>query len=279
MPAQPHDIAEVLQRHPLARLAWGAGDAAARFLSDERPPLLEVDSKSTPTDSVTAMDRGSESLIREAILRQRPDDAILGEEGGARAGSTGVRWVIDPLDGTVNYVHRLPLWGVSIAVEEQGTVTVGVVVTPVLAEAYLAVRGHGAWRVRGARAERIHVSDCQVLPRALVATGFDYDAGRRSEQGAVAGRLVAEVADLRRSGSAVVDLCWLASGRIDAYYERGLNAWDLAAGELIAREAGAVVTGLTADAPDEVVVASAPGIAAELRRSLVRLHEGLSPGA
>jgi myo-inositol-1(or 4)-monophosphatase len=225
------------------------------------------------------MDRGSESLIRAAILSERPHDAILGEEGGERTGSTGVRWVIDPLDGTVNYVHRLPLWGVSIAVEEQGMASVGVVVTPVLDEAYIAVRGQGAWRVRGARAERIHVSDCQVLDRALVATGFDYDAGRRSEQGAVAGRLVGEVADLRRSGSAVVDLCWLASGQVDAYFERGLNPWDLAAGELIAREAGAVVTGLTSEAPDEVVVASAPGIASQFRRSLARLHAGLSPGA
>ncbi|MDP1876064.1 MAG: inositol monophosphatase family protein [Actinomycetota bacterium] len=279
MPPALRDLAEVLQWHPLARLAWRAGGDAARFLRDERPLLLEVESKSTPTDSVTAMDRGSELLIRAAILSERPDDAILGEEGGERTGSTGVRWVIDPLDGTVNYVHRLPLWGVSIAVEEQGMASVGVVVTPVLDEAYIAVRGQGAWRVRGARAERIHVSDCRVLDRALVATGFDYDAGRRAEQGAVAGRLVAEVADLRRSGSAVVDLCWLASGQVDAYFERGLNPWDLAAGALIAHEAGAVVTGLTAEAPDGVVVASAPGIASQFRRSLRRLHEGLSPGA
>ena len=276
------DLVDVLSVHPLLPLAWRAAGTAGRFLSEERPELLEIDTKSSPTDSVTVMDRTAEQLIGDELLGERPTDGLLGEEGGERLGTSGVRWIVDPLDGTVNYLFRLPVWGVSIAAEERGTVTVGVVATPEYGESYLAVRGHGAWHVRGARAERMSASGCTDLGSALVTTGFGYDAGRRRAQATVVAGLIPDIRDIRRMGAAVVDLCWLARGRLDAYYEDGLNAWDYAAGALIAQEAGAIVTGLRGDDFSTFVLATAPGIAGDLRAALVALHAdelGLNPGA
>lgn len=276
------DLADVLSLHPLLPLAWRAAGAAGSFLRDERPALLHVDTKSSPSDSVTEMDRNAEQMILDVVLGARPNDALLGEEGGERPGTSGVRWIVDPLDGTVNYLFRLPMWGVSIAADVGGVVVVGVVATPEFDEAYIGVLGHGGWLVRGSRAERLAVSACQTLSSALVTTGFGYDAARRRAQSAVVTGLIPDIRDVRRIGSAVVDLCWVARGRLDAYFEDGLNAWDYAAGALIAAEAGAVVTGLRDDDFSSFVLAATPTIATELRAALVALAAdelGVSRGA
>ena len=269
--AETRTLADLLTLHDLLPLAWRAAAMAGPFLRDERPDDLMVDTKSTPTDAVTAMDRDAETMIAATLLRDRPDDGLLGEEGGERVGTSGVRWIVDPLDGTVNYLFRLPMWGVSIGAEIDGIVEVGVVATPAFGEAYVAVRGHGAWLITGDRAERLTGSSCRELSAALVTTGFGYDAQKRRRQSEVVSGLITQIRDVRRMGAAVIDFCWLARGRVDAYYEHGLNAWDVAAGALIAAESGAVVTGLTDDDFSTFVVAAAPAIAAPLRAALVDL--------
>ena len=275
MSAPTRSLAEVLDLHPLLPMAWHAAGAAGRFLRDERPKILAVDTKSSPTDAVTVMDRTAEAMISAALLGPRPDDGLLGEEGGERLGASGVRWIVDPLDGTVNYLFELPMWGVSIAAEEHGLVTVGVVVTPEFDEGYIAVRGQGSWHIDGADAHPLQASGCTDLAAALVTTGFGYDAQLRKAQAEVVTGLITQIRDVRRMGAAVVDFCWLARGRVDGYYERGLNAWDYAAGALIAQEAGAFVSGLRDDDLSTFIFAAAPGIAAELRSALVTLNADL----
>jgi len=275
MSAPTRSLAEVLDLHPLLPMAWHAAGAAGRFLRDERPKILAVDTKSSPTDAVTVMDRTAEAMISAALLGPRPDDGLLGEEGGERLGTSGVRWIVDPLDGTVNYLFELPMWGVSIAAEEHGLVTVGVVVTPEFDEGYIAVRGQGSWHIDGADAHPLQASGCTDLAAALVTTGFGYDAQLRKAQAEVVTGLITQIRDVRRMGAAVVDFCWLARGRVDGYYERGLNAWDYAAGALIAQEAGAFVSGLRDDDLSTFIFAAAPGIAAELRSALVTLNADL----
>jgi myo-inositol-1(or 4)-monophosphatase len=238
-----------------------AGKLLASWRAEGRPEV--ADTKSSPTDVVTEMDREAEALITARIRAARPGDAILAEEGGQTApGETGVRWVIDPLDGTVNYLYGLPEWSVSIAAEVDGAIVAGVVDAPVLGETFTAVAGGGAWlHRRGSAATELHCNERVPLDRALVATGFGYDAGRRKVQGAVVGALLPRVRDIRRRGSAAVDLCMVASGRVDAYYERGLNYWDYAAGGLVAREAGAVVGGLSGRPEStSMTVAAGPGL-------------------
>jgi myo-inositol-1(or 4)-monophosphatase len=265
------DLVDILTLHPLLPLAWKSASIAGRFLLEERPDHLVVDTKSSASDTVTAMDRTAEALIVGEVQRERPDDAVLGEEGGARGGTSGVRWIIDPLDGTVNYLARLPMWGVSVAVEESGTVTVGVIATPEFGDAYVGVLGHGAWRIVGPRAEQLSVRDCTRLTSAIVSTGFGYDPGTRLAQARVVSDLIPRIADIRRMGSAVVDLCWLARGRLDAHFESGLNHWDYAAGALIAAEAGAVATGLRDDDLSAFVLVAVPGIVDDLRAQLIQL--------
>jgi myo-inositol-1(or 4)-monophosphatase len=265
-------LADVLALHDLLPLAWRAAAAAGAFLRDERPTSLRVDTKSTPTDVVTVMDRTAESIISDGLLRTRPDDGLLGEEGGERLGASGVRWIVDPLDGTVNYLFGLPMWGVSIAAEVDGAVEVGVVATPVFDETYVAVRGAGAWLVTAGTAQRLSGSTCADLSGALVATGFGYAAEVRRRQSEVVTGLITQIRDVRRTGSAVIDFCWLARGRIDAYFEKGLNAWDYSAGALIAQEAGVIVTGLHDEDFAPFVVAAAPAIAPGLRAILVGLR-------
>lgn len=268
-------LAEVLSRHERARTAWQAAMTAGGFLQHERPATLAVQTKSSATDAVSQMDRGAEQRIVEAVLTSWPDDAILGEEGGERAGTSGIRWVIDPLDGTVNYLARIPNWAVSIAVEAEGVARCGVVVAPALDEAYLAIRGQGAWTIHDATAVPIRAGGEQDLGLALIATGFSYDAGRRSVQGLQAAALLPKVRDLRRLGAAALDLCWTACGRLDGFYEAGLSPWDIAAGALIAQEAGCTVGPLEApgrgDVADRVAtfVAAAPGIDLALRGALL----------
>ena len=265
-------LADLLAAHDLLPLAWRAALRAGTFLRDDRPDDLVIDTKSTASDVVSAMDRDAEAMIIADLLGPRPDDGFLGEEGGERPGTSGVRWVVDPLDGTVNYLHRLPMWGVSIAAEVDGRTEVGVVHVPEFGESYLAVRGAGAWLVREDRGERLMGSECAALPAAIVATGFGYAADRRRRQAEVVHGLIGQISDVRRMGCAVVDFCWLARGRVDAYYECGLNAWDIAAGALIAREAGMIVTGLVDDDVSAFMVAAAPGIARPLRAALGALR-------
>jgi myo-inositol-1(or 4)-monophosphatase len=192
---------------------------------------LDVSAKSTVTDLVTHVDRAVERWLLAELVRLRPADAVLGEETGTRAGNSPVRWVLDPIDGTVNFVLGLPQYAVSVAAEIDGAVVAGAVINVASGELFRAVHGEGAFRD----------GDDE---RAVVATGFGYDSGMRAAQAAVAARLLPLVGDIRRWGSAALDLCFLAAGRLDAYFEAGLNRWDYAAGGLIAREAGCLTSGL-----------------------------------
>jgi myo-inositol-1(or 4)-monophosphatase len=259
----------------LLDLATEVAVAAGRLLagSGGRPEVVAT--KSSPTDVVTEADQAAEALIRGLIAEKRPGDRILGEEGG-ETGSSGaggldvqssVRWIVDPLDGTVNYLYGLPDWAVSVAAEVDGTVVAGAVFVPRRDELYSARLGHGAWLSFGAmdwRGEdtgspvRLACNHDVPLAQALVATGFGYAAGRRQVQGDVLRAVLPRVRDIRRGGSAAVDLCSVASGTVDAYYERGVNLWDIAAGGLIAAEAGARVTGLDGRPPSPSMTLAAP---------------------
>ena len=227
---------------------------------------VDVTTKSSGTDMVSEMDRASETLIVKGILAARSDDAILGEETGVREGPSGVRWVIDPLDGTTNYLYRHPTWAVSIGVEVDGVVEVGVVAVPGHQEVFTAVRGEGA-RLNG---DPIAVTEETDLASALIGTGFGYAASRRGRQAMVLPHLLPVVRDIRRNGVASLDLCWVACGRLDGYFEAGGQPWDVAAGLLIATEAGAVARGLDGGdvAPESVMVAT-PGIAPALFELLI----------
>jgi myo-inositol-1(or 4)-monophosphatase len=255
-------------------IAAEAGQLLASWRRQGRPEVAST--KSSDTDVVTEMDRQSERLICERIQAVRPADSILGEEGGQTGSGARVRWVVDPLDGTVNYLYGLPEWAVSIAVEVDGVIVAGVVDAPELGVVFTASAGGGAWMARGgtsgANAARLRCNDPVPLDHALVATGFGYTAGRREVQGAVVGALLPRVRDIRRRGSAAVDLCMVAAGRVDAFYERGLNYWDYAAGGLIAREAGAVVGGLSGRPEStSMAVAAGPGLYSRLAEFLAGL--------
>jgi myo-inositol-1(or 4)-monophosphatase len=258
----------------LLDLAVPIAEKAADLLRDGvRRTRRSVRTKSTATDMVTEMDRASEDLIVGALLAARPDDGLLAEEGSARTGTSGVRWVVDPLDGTTNYLYDFPGWSVSIAAElvpedatqSGGEVVAGVVLDVVHGELYTAALGRGA-RCNG---EPITCSAQADVADALLATGFAYLPERRRAQAQTLVGLLPLVRDIRRMGSAAMDLCMVARGRVDAYFERGLSWWDLAAGALIAREAGAVVTALDGSpvVPGSVFAAT-PGIAAPLRALL-----------
>ena len=239
-----------------------------------------ADTKSSPTDVVTEMDRAAEALIRRLLLAERPGDAILGEEGG-ESGHGRVRWIVDPLDGTVNYLYGLPDWAVSIAAEVDGTVVAGVVAVPARGEVFTAVLGGGAWlrstaQPSGAGQQPV-AARCNApvqLHQALVGTGFGYAAARRVVQGEVVAAVLPRVRDIRRGGSCAVDLCSVAMGRLDAFYERGVNYWDFAAGGLVATEAGARLAGLDGKpASPAMTIAAEPG----LFGALGELLAGLDP--
>lgn len=253
----------------LLEIALAAAGAAGALLLDGRPEHLSVAAtKSAPTDVVTEMDLAAERLLVHEILGRRPDDGLLGEEGASAAGTSGVRWIVDPLDGTVNYLYGLPSWAVSVAAEYRGRVVAGVVAAPHRREVFQAVLGRGA-SVNG---RALRVRPAPPLAEALVATGFGYVRERRAHQGEVARALLPEVRDLRRAGSAAIDLCDLAAGRLDGYYERGLNPWDYAAGALAAAEAGALVGGRPGEPHSpELTVAAAPGVFEPLQRRLEEL--------
>ncbi|QTE01411.1 inositol monophosphatase family protein [Streptomyces cyanogenus] len=255
----------------LLELAREAARRAGDLLRDGRPADLAVArTKSSPIDVVTEMDIAAEKLITDLISGRRPDDGFLGEEGASVEGTSGIRWVIDPLDGTVNYLYGLPTWAVSVAAEQDGETVVGVVAAPMRGETYHAVRGGGAWATGAWEGERaLACRPAPPLDQALVSTGFNYVTEVRTHQAEVAARLVPLLRDIRRSGSAAVDLCDVACGRLDGYYERGLHAWDVAAGDLIAREAGALTGGRPGERPSgDLTVAGTPGVFEPLQRLL-----------
>jgi myo-inositol-1(or 4)-monophosphatase len=257
----------------LTALASCVAQEAAELLMARRDRVGVVRTKSSPSDVVTEMDRAAEDLIRDRLLASRPGDAVLGEESG-QTGSGSVRWVVDPIDGTVNYLYGLPDWGVSIAAEVEGEVVAGAVCLPLRRVLFTAASGGGAWLESSWQPDRQRLSCNSGVPlsAALVATGFAYGAAQRSVQGRMVAAVLPSVRDIRRSGSAASDLCSVAAGQVDAYYERGLKYWDVAAGGLIAREAGALTGGLRGQAAGtDMTIAAGPGLFAELHDLLASL--------
>jgi myo-inositol-1(or 4)-monophosphatase len=240
--------------------AAGAADILAAGFGRTR---ADVTTKSSPTDMVSEMDRAAEAHINRLLAERRPGDAVLGEEGTSRVGSSGIRWIVDPLDGTTNYLFGLPAYAVSIAAEQAGEVVVGVVADPSRGETWTAARGRGS--ACNGQLLRVTAGRTQ-LATALVATGFSYQADMRARQAAVLTTVLPAVRDIRRFGSAALDLCWVAGGRFDAFYEWGLAPWDRAAGALIAVEAGVEVV----DLPGGTIIAAAPGLLAPIRALLER---------
>ena len=244
---------------------------------------LVVDTKSSATDLVTEVDRATEAWLVDQLAQRRPGDDVLGEEGAGH-GTSGdttdttdtrarVRWVLDPIDGTVNFVLGLPYYAVSVAAEVDGTVVAGAVCNPARGETFHARRGGGATLLRDGRPPQRLTGPRRVpLARAVLATGFAYDAEVRGRQIAVVAGLLPRVADIRRLGAAALDLCHVAAGRVDGYFEAGLNLWDYAAGALIAAEAGCAVTGLGGRAASSRFVAAAgPDLVEDLERLLLEL--------
>ena len=213
-----------------------AKDAGALLVN--RPEQLSIETKSSDIDIVTQMDKASEKLILEAILAARPDDGIIGEEGADRPSKSGYTWVIDPIDGTVNYLYNMAGWSVSIAIKDQEGAVVGVVYSPTLNSMFTAIRGGGSFL----NGKQIKCNDPIELNRALIATGFAYGQELRQEQIKQFNDLILKIRDYRRNGSAAIDICNVAAGIVDGYYEMGLKEWDRAAAELIAKEAGAKVS-------------------------------------
>jgi myo-inositol-1(or 4)-monophosphatase len=223
--------------------ARAAGDLLRSELSGER----RIAFKGSPTNLVTEMDARAESLITGELLREFPGDAILAEESGTRPGTTGRRWIVDPLDGTTNYAHGLPLFAVSIALEVEGEIRVGVVYDPTRDELFVAERGRGAF----VNDERLHVSITPTLDESLLATGFPYNARETADNNlAEFAAFSLRARGVRRLGSAVLYLAYIAAGRMDGYWELRLGAWDVAAGALLVTEAGGRVTNLAGGAVD-----------------------------
>ncbi|MFC6012594.1 inositol monophosphatase family protein [Nocardia lasii] len=275
-PAAPTTSADPEQ---LRLLAVELAETAAAHVRARRPQVFAADgpaagavsTKGHATDPVTIVDTESEQLIRELLARRRPADAILGEEGGGDVGATApgtVTWVVDPIDGTVNFLYGLPGYAVSVGAVIDGRPVAGAVVDVAAATTYSAARGAGAHAVGpdGTRTV-LRCSSEDSLSVALVATGFAYGSARRARQAQLLTEILPRIRDIRRLGAAAMDLCHVAAGRLDAYYEHGLNAWDWAAGALIAAEAGAVVrvpSVTVGGAAGELTVVAAPGIAKDL---------------
>jgi len=260
---------DVEELRALARsLACEAGD----LVRHGRPARVEVAAtKSTAVDPVTAMDRASEELLRARLAAERPDDAILGEEGDDVPGTSGLTWVLDPIDGTVNYLYGVASYAVSVAVvagppdPERWIALAGCVHSVVDGRTWTAARGGGAER----DGIPLRASGPASLAESLVGTGFGYSATRRQRQAEVLLRVLPRVRDIRRLGAAAIDLCLVGEGALDLYYERGLNPWDLAAGGLVAAEAGAWVGGLHGRAAGgAMTVAGAAPVVTELVRLL-----------
>jgi fructose-1,6-bisphosphatase/inositol monophosphatase family enzyme len=254
---------ELTAIHDLAMaIALEVGALQMQHLHGERT----VNSKSTPTDAVTEVDHAAEALIVKRILEARPHDSILGEEGARHDGTSGVHWIVDPLDGTVNYLYRRGDFAVSLGVQVHGVPTVGVVHDPSRGETYHAILGRGAWR----NDARIHASNATDLGHSLVGTGFGYDPDVRRIQGRLVARMLPQVRDIRRAGSAALDVCAVASGRLDGFFERGVQAWDVAGAQIIVTEAGGLIEPLDPPhVPARTWVTAAPGIYAPLRAAVI----------
>ncbi|WP_281204749.1 inositol monophosphatase family protein [Nocardia shimofusensis] len=263
----------------LRRTAVELAERAAAHVRARRPEVFgpgtgegsdSVRTKSHATDPVTVVDTESEELIRELLAAQRPGEAILGEEGGGSSlgADDAVAWVVDPIDGTVNFLYGVPGYAVSVAAMRGGRSVAGAVVDVAHGVTYSAGLGAGATAASTDGAvEHLTCSPAAELDLALVATGFAYGRGRRTRQAEIIGRVLPEIRDIRRFGAAALDLCHVAAGRVDAYFEHGLNPWDWGAGALIAAEAGALLTLPPAShtgAQGDLVVAAAPGIADDL---------------
>ncbi len=230
-----------------------AREAGLLLVEGQRGRVEVAVTKTSPTDVVTAVDLASEQLIRDRILGARPDDGFVGEEGDDLPSTSGVTWIADPIDGTVNYLYGIPQYAVSIAASFEGTVVAGVVHDPVSGETFTAALGEGA-RLDG---ELISVGSCQDVSQALVGTGYSYRADVRALQAVEMARLLGTVRDVRRMGSAALDLCFVACGRYDAYVERGLKPWDLSAAGLVVAEAGGRVEGIAGSPAGELIVTAA----------------------
>lgn len=242
----------------LLELALAAALPAGTLLLERfREPATGLSAKTSRTDLVSDADRAAEQLIAGAILGARPGDALVAEEGAAADGGSGVRWFVDPLDGTINFLWGVPHWCVSVAAYDGDGALAGVVHDPSRGETFTAVRGGGA-RLDGTP---IAVRPPTPVSEALVATGFEYTAEARARQARLLATVLPAVRDVRRFGAAALDLCWVAAGRFDGYFETGLKAWDRAAGEMIVREAGGAVEDMALDG----VIAGHPAVVADLR--------------
>ena len=239
------------------RAARAAGEVLLSYYG--RPPE-GVESKSSATDLVSDADREAERAIRELLETERPQDGLVAEEGSRAEAASGRRWVVDPLDGTINFLYGFPAWAVSVALDDADGALVGVVHSPIHGETFRAVRGEGAFL--GDR--RLRVGPARPLEQSLVATGFSYEPDRRAVQAEAIGRLLPRARDIRRAGAAALDLAWVAAGRVDAFFERGLHHWDWAAGRLLVEEAGGSCAWLDDGWPD-LLAASHDGLLAELR--------------
>jgi myo-inositol-1(or 4)-monophosphatase len=244
----------------LERIASTTVRAAAGVVIAAYGQPRAIGHKSSPTDVVTQTDLRAEDLVRDLLRTATPQAGILGEEGGKTTPGARLQWVIDPLDGTINFLYGVPLFAVSIAAAVDGEIVAGAVVDVLRDELFAAHHGGGARR----DGEPISVSACSSLPEALVTTGFSYRAELRDLQGEVAHRLLSRARDLRCFGSAALELCWVACARMDAYFQRDTEIWDRAAGALIASEAGAR-TELPCPENDDLVIAASPGVFEELR--------------
>ncbi len=256
----------------LTALAVELCHRAGEAIQEQRTQAVATaTTKSSPTDPVTEADRAAEAIVVDGIVAARPHDAIVGEEGTDRSGTSGLEWYIDPIDGTTNYLYGLPAYGVSVAVGDGTELIGGAVYNPATDELFAARAGAGA-TLNGAT---IRAARPVELSSALVATGFGYQAERRRAQAEVVAGLLPDIRDIRRLGSAALDLCAVACGRVDAYYEVGLNVWDFAAGTLIAREAGARCTDLDGGEPTSgFVLAAPPEVHAALAERLRALGAG-----
>lgn len=251
----------------LLAIATEAARAAGELLLERfGSPSVGVSAKSSPTDLVSDADRDAERRLLEIITTRRPTDGLLTEETGARRGTSGLTWVIDPLDGTINFLFGLPMWCVSLAVEDETGPLVAVTHDPNRSETFTAARSRGTFL----NDSRIRVTDQQDLAVALVATGFAYDAEARTHQADLLRRVLPRVRDIRRAGSAALDLAWLACGRFDGFYEAPMKPWDKAAGVLLVAEAGGVVSDLPAPlGSDTGVIAANARLHDELKSLLL----------
>lgn len=253
-----------LEPDGLLDLAVRVARAAGAELMSRYGRIQGLSTKSSATDPVSDADRAAEALMVEMLSAERPDDGLLGEEGASRESQSGITWVIDPLDGTVNYLYELDNFSVSIAAEDPDGGLVGVVFDPVMDRIYTASRGGGAF----AGQRRLRVNDPVPLDSAMLSTGFGYSAERRALQGAVIARVLPQIRDIRRFGSAALNLCQVAGGQVDAYYEEGVQHWDVAAGRLMAVEAGALMTTISLTGAETGWVVAGPSLHATLTAAL-----------